>query len=83
MGHIFVYCLYICFVFVAGFAVELFGTALFVMFIVSLKDKAAETQNIPPPAVPFLVGLVYAIIQLAAVSRNKPGSVLNLENRDF
>ena len=51
-----------------GFAVELFGTALFIVFIVSLKDKSAETQNIPLTAAPFAIGLVYAVVQMAAVS---------------
>ncbi len=54
--------------FLAGFAVEMFGTILFVIFLVSLQDKAAETQNLPSQAVPFAVGLVYAVIQLAIVS---------------
>ncbi len=53
-----------------GFAMELFATALFILVLVSLNDKAAETQNISSPFVPFVLGVVYAAAQMATVSCN-------------
>ncbi len=49
---------------------ELFATALFILVLVSLNDKAAETQNISSPFVPFVLGVVYAAAQMATVSCN-------------